>query len=253
MSNVDHPAHYGGADNPYEAIKVMEAWLTPEEFVGGLKFSFFTYQARARRKNGLEDHEKAAWYQARLIEFIKRTGYSEKPAEVPLPVFWTEDNPDPTDDEYDCLVAAAFYEPVAVHSNIYPHVRWLVRFPTADAAGEYDGEDFSTFATHADAQAFCDEARSTQDEETERRTGAVDAEPVIDFRIARGRDALYAAAEIVIEDGIVTKSRDGTICGRPARNELFAVADLVIVKGEIIECRLPPAVPRQLSGARPIG
>lgn len=23
---VDHPAHYGCADNPYEAIKVIEAW-----------------------------------------------------------------------------------------------------------------------------------------------------------------------------------------------------------------------------------
>ena len=24
---VDHPSHYGGADNPYEAIKVIEGWL----------------------------------------------------------------------------------------------------------------------------------------------------------------------------------------------------------------------------------
>ena len=23
---VDHPTHYGGAENPYEAIKVIEAW-----------------------------------------------------------------------------------------------------------------------------------------------------------------------------------------------------------------------------------
>lgn len=23
---VNHPAHYGGAGNPYEAIKVIEAW-----------------------------------------------------------------------------------------------------------------------------------------------------------------------------------------------------------------------------------
>lgn len=25
IDHVDHPAHYGGADNPYEAIKVIEA------------------------------------------------------------------------------------------------------------------------------------------------------------------------------------------------------------------------------------
>ena len=30
---VNHPPHYGGADNPYEAIKVIEAWglgLSPQ-------------------------------------------------------------------------------------------------------------------------------------------------------------------------------------------------------------------------------
>ena len=24
--NINHPPHYGGEDNPYEAIKVIEAW-----------------------------------------------------------------------------------------------------------------------------------------------------------------------------------------------------------------------------------
>ena len=45
---VDHPAHYGGKDNPYEVIKVLEAWLTPEEFAGFLKGNVIKYQARAR-------------------------------------------------------------------------------------------------------------------------------------------------------------------------------------------------------------
>jgi len=26
MSKIDHPTHYGGEDNPYEAIKVIMAW-----------------------------------------------------------------------------------------------------------------------------------------------------------------------------------------------------------------------------------
>lgn len=72
MANaVDHPAHYGGADNPYEVIKVLEAWLTPEEFAGFLKGNVITYQARARLKNGAQDLEKAAWYAARLAEFSR--------------------------------------------------------------------------------------------------------------------------------------------------------------------------------------
>jgi hypothetical protein len=28
---VHHPLHYGGADNPYEVIKVLQHWLTPEQ------------------------------------------------------------------------------------------------------------------------------------------------------------------------------------------------------------------------------
>jgi hypothetical protein len=57
---VEHPAHYGGAANPYEAIKVIRAW--------GLGFALgnaIKYIARAGRKPGesaLDDLKKARWY-----------------------------------------------------------------------------------------------------------------------------------------------------------------------------------------------
>lgn len=55
---VNHPAHYGGADNPYEAIKVIDAW--------GLGFCLgntVKYIARAPHKGAtLEDLKKARWY-----------------------------------------------------------------------------------------------------------------------------------------------------------------------------------------------
>lgn len=61
---VNHPAHYGGADNPYEAIKVIEAW--------GLGFCLgntVKYISRAGKKGSkIEDLRKAAWYLAREIE-----------------------------------------------------------------------------------------------------------------------------------------------------------------------------------------
>lgn len=64
MSSIDHPAHYGGADNPYEAIKVIEAW--------GLGFNLgntVKYIARAGKKGAtLEDLQKARWYLDREIE-----------------------------------------------------------------------------------------------------------------------------------------------------------------------------------------
>lgn len=60
---VDHPAHYGGADNPYEAIKVIEAW--------GLGFNLGNtakYIARAEHKGAtVQDLEKARWYLDREI------------------------------------------------------------------------------------------------------------------------------------------------------------------------------------------
>lgn len=64
---VDHPAHYGGADNPYEVIKVLQAWLTPEEYSGFLRGNVIKYLARARHKGGLVDYEKAKWYQDELV------------------------------------------------------------------------------------------------------------------------------------------------------------------------------------------
>lgn len=67
---VDHPAHVGGADNPFEVIKVLRAWLTPEEFRGFLKGNVHKYLARARLKgNASEDAKKAAWYAKALAEF----------------------------------------------------------------------------------------------------------------------------------------------------------------------------------------
>lgn len=66
---VNHPDHYGGDDNPYEVIKVLEAWLTPEEYRGFLKGNVIKYEARAARKGGLEDYRKAQWYQNELVRF----------------------------------------------------------------------------------------------------------------------------------------------------------------------------------------
>ncbi len=73
MSMVDHPAHYGGPDNPYEVIRVLDAWLTREEFIGALKFNIIKYQARANKKAGAQDYDKAAWYANYLADFLKRT------------------------------------------------------------------------------------------------------------------------------------------------------------------------------------
>jgi hypothetical protein len=62
---VDHPDHYGGDNNPYEAIKIIEAL--------GLDFhlgNVVKYISRAGKKseNVLEDMRKAKWYLDRWLE-----------------------------------------------------------------------------------------------------------------------------------------------------------------------------------------
>ena len=69
MDNVNHPAHYGGADNAYEAIKVIEAWNL--DFCLG---NVVKYISRAGKKEGnslIQDLEKAKWYLQRRIEELK--------------------------------------------------------------------------------------------------------------------------------------------------------------------------------------
>jgi hypothetical protein len=64
---VDHPEHYGGADNPYEAIKVIEAWA-----LGFCLGNAIKYISRAGKKgSALEDLKKARWYLDREIEAME--------------------------------------------------------------------------------------------------------------------------------------------------------------------------------------
>lgn len=66
---INHPPHYGGADDPYETIKVLEAWLTPEQLVGFLRGNALKYLSRAGKKgDAATDYGKAEWYAARLAE-----------------------------------------------------------------------------------------------------------------------------------------------------------------------------------------
>ncbi len=63
--HVNHPEHYGGKDNPYEAIKVIEAWKLGFNLGNATK-----YISRAGKKDDtktIEDLEKAVWYIQREI------------------------------------------------------------------------------------------------------------------------------------------------------------------------------------------
>jgi len=69
---INHPIHYGGEDNPYEAIKVIDAW--------GLGFCLgntVKYISRAGMKDPekeLEDLKKALWYLDHHIKNLEKNG-----------------------------------------------------------------------------------------------------------------------------------------------------------------------------------
>lgn len=75
---INHPDHYGGADNPYEAIKVIEA-LNFNFHIGNV----FKYISRAGKKidelnqseqlSLLKDLKKARWYLDRYILLVENS------------------------------------------------------------------------------------------------------------------------------------------------------------------------------------
>lgn len=67
--NVNHPSHYGGEDNPYEAIKVIEAWNLG--FCLGNAVKYISRAGKKDKSKEVEDLEKAVWYLQREIDKLK--------------------------------------------------------------------------------------------------------------------------------------------------------------------------------------
>jgi len=68
--SVNHPDHYGGEENTYEAIKVIEAWELGFSLGNTVK-----YISRSGKKNPdkeIEDLKKAKWYLKREIQRLEK-------------------------------------------------------------------------------------------------------------------------------------------------------------------------------------
>ena len=67
QEQVNHPSHYGGKDNPYEAIKVIDAHNL--DFCLG---NVLKYILRAGKKGDkIQDLKKALWYLNHEIEILE--------------------------------------------------------------------------------------------------------------------------------------------------------------------------------------
>lgn len=66
---VNHPSHYGGESNMYEAIKVIEAWNL--DFCLGNTVKYISRAGKKSEDKIIEDLEKAQWYLSRKINQLK--------------------------------------------------------------------------------------------------------------------------------------------------------------------------------------
>ena len=66
---VNNPPHYNKGD--IECIDAIEAMLTQEEFIGYLRGNSLKYRWRFKYKNGIQDLEKAEWYEKKLMGVLK--------------------------------------------------------------------------------------------------------------------------------------------------------------------------------------
>ena len=66
---VNHPDHYGGVDNTYEAIKVIDAWDL--NFSLGNTVKYISRAGKKDKEKELEDLNKALWYLQHHINNLK--------------------------------------------------------------------------------------------------------------------------------------------------------------------------------------
>lgn len=73
---VNNPSHY--ASGKFECIEVMEDTLGKEAVMSFCICNAFKYIFRHKKKNGVEDIQKAKWYLNKYIELEENTTSEEK-------------------------------------------------------------------------------------------------------------------------------------------------------------------------------
>ena len=69
---VNSPPPYNNNPGMNECIDAIRAMLSPEEYIGYLRGNSLKYRWRFRYKNGIEDLQKAEWYENRLKEEVNK-------------------------------------------------------------------------------------------------------------------------------------------------------------------------------------
>lgn len=67
MEKVNHPSHYGGKDNPYEVIKIIEHYNLGFHLGNVIKYVL----RKGKKDDDLQELKKAQWYLNREIENLE--------------------------------------------------------------------------------------------------------------------------------------------------------------------------------------
>tara|TARA_B100002019_G_C21253481_1_gene592520 strand:- start:85 stop:441 length:357 start_codon:yes stop_codon:yes gene_type:complete len=78
LSNVNHPIHYGGKDNPCETIKVIESLGILSGFCIGNAIKYLMRAGKKDQHKTIEDLEKAIWYIDYFINDLKSKNDKEQ-------------------------------------------------------------------------------------------------------------------------------------------------------------------------------
>jgi len=72
---VNNPSHYGGKDNPYEVIKVIDAWDLDFNLGNAIKYipraGEKLYPGKTKLESEIVDLKKSAWYLNHKIELLE--------------------------------------------------------------------------------------------------------------------------------------------------------------------------------------
>lgn len=68
---VNHPEHYGGKDNPYEAIKIIDAMGWGMDFCLGNALKYIVRAGKKDNNSTKQDLNKAIWYLEHAVELIE--------------------------------------------------------------------------------------------------------------------------------------------------------------------------------------
>lgn len=70
VCQVNHPVHYGGKEDPYEAIKVIQAWDL--NFHRGNAVKYIRRAGHKSRKTEVTDLKKAIFYLQAEVERLEK-------------------------------------------------------------------------------------------------------------------------------------------------------------------------------------